>query len=76
MSLENVQKPELEAQTAHSIAQVETAEVELSQAHHDYLLERHKTVTLDPLPTGDPADPLNWPSWKVCLSVPHWRSPC
>ncbi|KAL2783609.1 major facilitator superfamily domain-containing protein [Aspergillus keveii] len=36
----------------------------LSEHHKNYLLERHGTVDLDPLPTMDPADPLNWPKWK------------
>jgi hypothetical protein len=42
----------------------------LTPEHREYLLSRHKTVDLDPLPTMDPADPLNWPSWKV-LSLPQ-----
>jgi hypothetical protein len=36
--------------------------------HREYLLSRHKTVDLDPLPAIDPADPLNWPSWKVLVA--------
>ena len=38
---------------------------DLSPEHRDYLLARHGTTDLNPLPTMDPADPLNWPSWKV-----------
>lgn len=30
----------------------------------DYLLQRHGTVDLDPLPSLDPLDPLNWPAWR------------
>jgi hypothetical protein len=37
----------------------------LAPEHREFLLWRHKTVDLNPLPTMDPADPLNWPSWKV-----------
>lgn len=37
----------------------------LSQEHVAYLMARHGTIDLNPLPTMDPADPLNWPSWKV-----------
>lgn len=37
----------------------------LSEVHKSYLIERHGTVDLDPIPTMDPADPYNWPSWKV-----------
>lgn len=36
--------------------------------HAKYLLERHKTLDLLPLPSADPADTLNWPAWKVCVS--------
>lgn len=38
---------------------------ELSPQHRDYLIARHGTIDLDPLPTMDPADPLNWPAWKA-----------
>ena len=38
---------------------------DLSLEHRDYLIARHGTTDLIPLPTMDPADPLNWPSWKV-----------
>ena len=40
----------------------------MSPEHRDYLMARHGTTDLNPLPTMDPADPLNWPSWKVGLS--------
>ncbi|KAK6464931.1 major facilitator superfamily domain-containing protein [Scheffersomyces coipomensis] len=40
------------------------AEIELGPEHEAYLIERHGTVFLDPLPSSDPADPLNWPDWK------------
>lgn len=36
----------------------------LTADHHDFLMERHGSVQLDPLPSSDPADPLNWPNWK------------
>jgi hypothetical protein len=29
-----------------------------------YLLQRHGTLELDPLPSISPEDPLNWPRWK------------
>lgn len=29
-----------------------------------YLLGRHGTFELDPLPSNSPKDPLNWPGWK------------
>ena len=31
----------------------------LSEAHKLYLIERHGTVDLDPIPSMDPADPYN-----------------
>jgi hypothetical protein len=39
----------------------------LTPEHREYLLSRHKTLDLVPLPTMDPADPLNWPAWKVWI---------
>lgn len=49
--------------------QLETDEIrELSQAHRDYLQQRHGTLDLDPVPAFDPADPYNWPTWKVRAS--------
>lgn len=41
----------------------------LSESHRSYLLERHGTLDLDPIPSIDPADPYNWPLWKVCVCV-------
>ncbi|TVY85993.1 hypothetical protein LAWI1_G008258, partial [Lachnellula willkommii] len=37
---------------------------DLSVQHREYLLARHGTLDLNPLPSMDPADPLNWPAWK------------
>ncbi|KAE8447004.1 hypothetical protein EG329_011138 [Mollisiaceae sp. DMI_Dod_QoI] len=37
----------------------------LTAEHRDYLISRHGTADLNPLPTMDPADPLNWPAWKA-----------
>lgn len=37
----------------------------LSQEHRDYLLKRHGTLELDPMPGFGDADPLNWATWKV-----------
>lgn len=44
----------------------------LPEQHKAYLIERHGTLDLDPIPNHDPADPYNWPSWKV--SQPHMDS--
>lgn len=37
----------------------------LSEEHRQYLLQRHGTLELDPLPSMGDADPYNWPTWKV-----------
>ncbi|EIT80122.1 major facilitator superfamily domain-containing protein [Aspergillus flavus] len=44
-------------------------ESRISKAHRDYLLERHGTLELDPIPSMDPADPYNWPSWKKLANL-------
>ncbi|KAI9730291.1 MAG: hypothetical protein M1818_008194 [Claussenomyces sp. TS43310] len=41
----------------------------LSAEYREYLMLRHGTVDLEPLPTMDPADPLNWPSWKKHVNL-------
>ena len=72
--------PEVEkAYAEHDMDFVEAADVanasdspngtaRLSKLHRDYLMERHGTLNLDPIPAMDPADPYNWPEWKVCTS--------
>lgn len=42
---------------------------ELTEAHRKYLLERHGTLSLDPLPDYGDADPYNWSSTKVRILV-------
>jgi hypothetical protein len=37
----------------------------LSPEHQEYLLQRHGTFELDPIPGFGQADPYNWPQWKV-----------
>ncbi len=34
-----------------------------------YILMRHGTLELDPLPSSSPRDPLNWPTWKKDVHV-------
>jgi MFS family permease len=41
----------------------------LTQEHRQYLLHRHGTLDLDPLPTSSDADPYNWPAWKKVLNL-------
>ena len=37
----------------------------LSEAHRAYLLARHGTLDLQPIPDMTDADPYNWPKHKV-----------
>ena len=37
---------------------------QLEDAHREYLIQRHGTTDLEPCPSADPADPLNWPEWR------------
>ncbi|KAL3480723.1 major facilitator superfamily domain-containing protein [Aspergillus californicus] len=41
----------------------------LSPAHREYLLQRHGTLDLDPLPSASNADPYNWPTWKKVANL-------
>lgn len=43
----------------------------LSEEHRQFLLQRHGTLELDPVPLMTDADPYNWPSWKVRISLSH-----
>lgn len=39
--------------------------IQLSNEHHAYLMRRHGTIELDPVPEMSDADPYNWPMRKV-----------
>lgn len=43
----------------------ETAASSFSIEHAEFILQRHGTLNLNLVPSMNPADPLNWPSWKV-----------
>ncbi|KAJ6116009.1 hypothetical protein N7523_006426 [Penicillium sp. IBT 18751x] len=47
----------------------ESLAARLPKAHRDYLLERHGTLNLDPIPGMGPADPYNWPEWKKMANL-------
>lgn len=56
------------AQTQHTyIAHDEIAS--LSQSHKDYLIAKHGSLDLDPVPSFGDADPYNWANWKVIMSI-------
>ena len=66
-------------QTKTHATYIEQEEVAmLSAEHRSYLLRRHGTLELDPVPGHGDADPYNWPYWKVVyfvvLKLP--RTPC
>ncbi|KAK0886973.1 hypothetical protein LTR02_017664 [Friedmanniomyces endolithicus] len=41
----------------------------LTESHRTYLLARHGTLYLEPMPSEDPADPYNWPRWKAFVNL-------
>ncbi|KAF2638534.1 MFS general substrate transporter [Massarina eburnea CBS 473.64] len=41
----------------------------LSEEHRQYLLQRHGTLELDPVPLMTDADPYNWPRWKKTANL-------
>ncbi|KAL6414493.1 mfs transporter [Ilyonectria robusta] len=44
-------------------------DVSISAEHREFLLKHHGTVDLDPLPSMDEADPLNWPKHKKVVNL-------
>lgn len=47
----------------------ESMAARLPKAHRDYLIQRHGTLELDPIPGMGPADPYNWPEWKKMINL-------
>ncbi|CAI7651659.1 unnamed protein product [Penicillium glandicola] len=47
----------------------ESISARLPKAHRDYLMERHGTLELDPIPGMSPADPYNWPESKKMINL-------
>ena len=55
----------------HHQTYYESSDVQaLTQEHRDYLLQRHGTLELDPLPGHGNADPYNWTQSKVETQIP------
>jgi hypothetical protein len=52
-------------EAAESQTHIDTQKLQITASHKEYLIQRHGTSELDPLPSEDPADPYNWPRWKV-----------
>ncbi|KAH6896737.1 putative MFS transporter [Thelonectria olida] len=45
------------------------AEHSLSAEHAEYLLQRHGTLDLKPIPSAHHEDPYNWPAWKKNVNL-------
>jgi len=67
ISKEPSSEEDLEHAATHGTYLDKSEASHLSEEHRQYLLERHGTLDLDPLPTMGTADPYNWPQWKVGL---------
>ena len=52
-------------QTATHATYFDDASAQISPNHRQYLIDRHGTHNLDPVPDMGDADPYNWPTWKV-----------
>lgn len=69
-SVSDFSKPEIEhldnvEQVPTNGTQLSIAAAALPRDHQEYLLERHGTLDLDPVPGFGNADPYNWPEWRV-----------
>ena len=54
---------------SESYSEDSSSEPKISQEHKDYLIARHGTFNLLPLPSMDDDDPLNWPNWDKNLQL-------
>ena len=59
----------LDQQPTHGTYIEKDQVVNLSQEHREYLVKRHGTADLDPIPAFGDADPYNWPQWKVSQNL-------
>ena len=62
---EPVRSEDIERLPTHGTYLDKDEATHLSEEHRQYLLERHGTLELDPIPTMGTADPYNWPQWKA-----------
>jgi hypothetical protein len=44
---------------------VEDRVAHLSENHRQYILAKHGTLDLEPIPDMADSDPYNWPQWRV-----------
>ncbi|KAJ4298216.1 hypothetical protein N0V90_006115 [Kalmusia sp. IMI 367209] len=62
--------PELEHANTHGTYLQRDEIASLTEQHRQYLIQKHGTLELDPVPSMSDADPYNWPRWKQELSQP------
>ncbi|KAJ5923110.1 hypothetical protein N7516_010813 [Penicillium verrucosum] len=48
---------------------VEDQIAHLSEEHRQYILVKHGTLDLEPIPNMTDADPYNWPQWRKSLNL-------
>lgn len=64
----NSSDPKLEHAGTHGTYLASDELASISEEHRQYLLAKHGTLELDPVPSMSDADPYNWPRWKVRYS--------
>ncbi|KAF7560761.1 hypothetical protein G7046_g3381 [Stylonectria norvegica] len=42
---------------------------QMTSTHKEYILQRHGTLEIDPMPSEDPNDPHNWPRWQSLTNL-------
>lgn len=68
-SIQSQHNEDLEPAATHGTYLGKDEASHLSEEHRQYLLQRHGTLELDPLPTASDADPYNWPTWKKVMNL-------
>ncbi|EPS31933.1 hypothetical protein PDE_06892 [Penicillium oxalicum 114-2] len=48
---------------------IEDRMAHLTEEHRQFLLARHGTLDLDPIPDMSDADPYNWPTWRKTINL-------
>lgn len=66
---QNDQASRLEHAETHATYIEKEALAQLPEEHRQYLLNRHGTLELDPIPDANDADPYNWPRWKKVTNL-------
>lgn len=54
---------------AHNEHATQTCGSYISEELKAYIVQRHGTLELDPLPSSSPQDPLNWPLWMKNMNM-------